>query len=152
MPLPGPKRPNFFLKYTNKNTKRHALLHTFVKTCGVRNVYTLSTRERGRGGTWGYPPTTPYPTHISNHITYYIPTRLAALFMSYLKTEQVTLAYDLACSLYLLCLFSLVALFVPSHIPTLSHSHLLFIPPTCSFCLFSLLGYYYSYSTSTFIS
>ena len=115
MPLPGPKRPNFFLEYTNKNTKRHALLHTFVKICGVRNVYTLSTRERGRGGAWGYPAPPSHTTHISHPVTYTILLPLAALSMSHTQTKHVTLAPFLFVpftrSLYL---FFLLPLPVPS--------------------------------------
>ena len=121
MPLPGPKRPNFFLEYTNKNTKRHALLHTFVKICGVRNVYTLSTRKGGRGGAWGYPVHAPHYTHISYPVTYTTLLRLAALSRSHTQTKWVTLAYDPACSLCLLYLFSLS------------------VPFACSFCSFCLL-------------
>jgi len=126
MPLPGPKRPNFFFKYTNKNTKRHALLHTFVKICGVRNVYTLSTRERGRGGTWGYLVYASHTTYISHPVTYTILPLLSVLFGSHIKTKRVTLAYDLTCSFCLLYLFSLSA------------------PSACSFCslyLFPLHSY-----------
>ena len=108
MPLPGPKRPNFFFEYTNKNTKRHALLHTFVKICGVRNVYTLSTRERGRGGAWGYPVPPSHTTHISHPVTYTILFRLANLSRSHTQTGRVTLAPFLFVPFTRsLCLFSL---------------------------------------------
>lgn len=111
MPLPGPKRPNFFFKYTNKNTKRHALLHTFVKICGVRNVYTLSTRELGGGGTWGYPASPSHTTHISHPVTYTILFRLADLSRPHTQTKRVTLAYDPIRSFYSFFLFPLL---VPS--------------------------------------
>jgi hypothetical protein len=108
MPLPGPKRPNFFLKYTNKNTKRHALLHTFVKICGVRNVYTLSTRERGRGGAWGYLVTAFYTTHTPYPVTYTILFRLINLSRSHTQTIHVTLVLFLfAPFTRSLCLFPL---------------------------------------------
>lgn len=119
MPLPGPKRPNFFLEYTNKNTKRHALLHTFVKICGVRNVYTLSTREGGRGGAWGYPVPPFYTTHTPHPVTYTILFRLANLSRSHTQTIHVTLA------MFILKVASTLASF-------------LFIPFTRSLCLFPL--------------
>lgn len=128
MPLPGPKRPNFFLEYTNKNTKRHALLHTFVKVCGVRNVYTLSTREFGGGGAWGYPVPPSHTTHILHPVTYYILFRLAALSRSHTQTKWVTLAYDPIRSF---CSFFLFSLSVPS---------------ACSFCSFCSL---YPFSLQT---